>query len=171
MKKQLQLFLSREDESAFTALLKESVPRVVFLNDNVWPGAPDTRESIEECTSGRVYLFEGPPELLPTARRRTGELEGPTSGCVVQVLRPLLKEGVLLSGRVAVGFDDGNYTMKLFASRVWKCTKQLGVLGVLRPDGSIDKHYLVGRHLIQQLKKGSARIADRATGLPYALVN
>jgi len=170
MTKQLQLFLNSEDEKCFTTALRKSVSGISFLNDNVWLNVPDTRGGIEDCASGRVYLFSRPLCCLPTARRKTGELEGPISGCVIQILRSLLKDGVLLSGRVAVGFNAADNEMKLFVSKVWQCVSRLGERGVLRPDGGIDKNYLVGHHLIKQVREGTLHIADRATGIPYELV-
>jgi len=170
MKKQIQLFLNHEDEIQFTAMLVRAVPGMVFLNDNVWPSIPDQRNGIEDCSSGRVYLFEGPLDILPTKKRKAGDLEGPTSGCVVQVLRPRVKEGVIFSGRVATGFDDADGRMKSFVSKIWKCLEQVGIRGVLTPGGEVNRNYLIGKNLVEELKGGSVCIADRATGIQMRLL-
>lgn len=170
MNKQLQLFLSLEDEIRWSGILKASIPALKFLNDNVWAGAPEERKGLEFCLSGRVYLFNGDVNCLPTRIRKTGETEGPISGCVVQVIRPALTENnTLLSGRVAAGFDANDYEMKSFVTKIWQTLKELGELGVVRPDGDIDKHYLVGADLFSKIKAGNLKIADRATKLPYVL--
>ena len=171
LKQQLQLFLSLEDETRWSGILRASIPTIKFLNDNVWAGPPDERPGIENCLSGRVYLFDRDINCLPTIIRKTGETEGPISGCVVQVLRPaLLEDNTLLSGRVAVGFDTNDPRMKSFVSRIWVTLKNLGFLGVLRPDGEIDKNYLVGKDLHSRVQRGEFQIADRATKLPYKIL-
>lgn len=167
IKKQLQLFLTERDETALSRCLVDAVPGITFLNDNVWPEHPDCRNAIEECKSGRVYLYLGLLEELPTGTRKDGQLEGPIAGCVIQILRPRWIDGVLLSGRVAVGYFEGDTHMKDFVSVVWKCVKKLGKVGVVRPDGRIDKNYLVGEDTQTRVEKGEFTIADRAIRMPY----
>lgn len=170
MKKQLQLFLTRDDESELSRLLKTEFSDLRFLNDNVWRETPDCQDGIENCDSGRVYLYRGSLDQLPTARRKTGEIEGPIAGCVIQILRSLEMNDVLLSGRVAAGFDDNDLEMRQFASIVWKCVKSVGTQGVVRPDGRTDKNYLVGRHARVAAVEGLIRIADRAVRMEYVPV-
>ncbi|REJ64953.1 MAG: hypothetical protein DWQ31_19835 [Planctomycetota bacterium] len=167
MKKQLQLFLTPDDEVELSAILKEEVPGIQFLNGNLWQEYPDCRDGIEYCETGIVYLYFGSLEQLPTMRRKDGRVEGPTAGCVIQVLRPIVKDEVLLSGRVAVGIDDDDDHMRDFVSRVWRCVRSVGKIGVVRPDGKIDKHYLVGHHARKTVADGMIKIADRAVGLHY----
>jgi hypothetical protein len=172
MKKQVQLFLSLEDEIRWSRILKMSISNIKFLNDNVWTGPPDERQGIENCLSGRVYLFDGELESLPTIVRRTGEIEGPISGCVVQVIRPaLLEDNTLLSGRVAAGFETNDARMKALIAKIWESLKTLGSMGVLRPDGEIDTNYLVGTDLHSRVKRGEFQIADRATKLSYKILD
>lgn len=167
MQKQLQLFLDSEDEADLSKLLANRFPGIRFLNDNVWKAAPDCQEGIEKCGSGRVYLYNGSLEEIPTIRRRNGDLEGPTAGCVVQILRTIEKEGVLLSGRIAISIGDNDHEMRDFAKGVWTCVTKVGKVGVLRPDGKVDKHYLVGRHARKKVEDGEIKIADRAVGMTY----
>ncbi len=47
--------------------------------------------------------------------------------------------------------------------------KKIGEIVVRRPDGKIDKHYLVGRHAKQAVVDGLLVIADRAVGIEYEL--
>ena len=147
--------------------MKVELPEIRFLNDNVWAERPDCRGGIEDCGSGRVYFYLGPLESLPTGRRKSGELEGPIAGCVIQMLRSRCAGTVLLSGRVAVGFDNGNEGMRLFVAKVWKCVRCVGRLGVQRPDGKIDKNYLVGHFARRDVADGVVTIADRAVGMQY----
>lgn len=171
MQKQLQVFLMASDESRLSRLLKEDVPRIHFINDNVWPDTVDCRDGIESCDSGRVYLYQGDIQRLPTKRRKNGELEGPAAGCVVQVLRPRRRDGMLLSGRIAAGFDETDATMRRFVKAVWKCVREVGVLGVTRPDGRVDKNYLVGLDAKKLAGNGEIRIADRTLGIQYMPVD
>lgn len=170
MIKQLQLLLDREDEADLSIRLTNSFPGIRFLNDNVWKDAPDCQDAIENCSTGRVYLYNGMLEKLPTFRRKNGDLEGPTAGCVIQILRSREKEGVLLSGRIAISFDDDDDQMRDFANGVWKCVKNSGKIGVLRPDGWVDKKYLVGNHARSKVEVGKIQIGDGATKMIYDVV-
>ncbi len=167
MKKQLQLFLALADEIQLSACLKAEIPGIVFLNDNVWTASPDCRDGIEECDTGRVYLYAFPLETLPLAGRKNGDLEGPIAGCVVQILRTTEKDRILLSGRIAAGIDDHDDQMRRIVDNVWTCLRHVGKAGVVRPDGRIDRNYLVGHHALRLLKEKSLRIADRAIGMYY----
>jgi hypothetical protein len=171
MKKQLQLFLAFDDERRLSDILKSEIPNVRFLNGNVWVEKPDVKDGIEYCESGIVYLYAGDLDALPTMRRKDGRLEGPAAGCVVQILRPLIQDGVLLSGRVAAGFKDDDSAMSDFVSKVWNCVMKIGRLGVLRPDGRKDRNYLVGEHVKKMKSSNELRIADRAIGMFYELVS
>ena len=170
MNKQVQLFLNLEDETRWTRILKASIPTIKFLDDNVWEGSPNVQSGIETCRSRLVYLFDGDLDSLPTLIRKSGETEGPTSGCVIQVIRPLIREeNTVLSGRVAVGFDTNDVHMKTFVTKVWASLKALGHLGVVGPDGTINKNYLVGNDLQSRVRLGEITIADRATKIPFTI--
>ncbi len=54
------------------------------------------------------------------------------SGCVFQLIRSREQEGLLLSGRIAIGFDDDDEQMRDFVKGVWKCVSEIGEVGVLR---------------------------------------
>lgn len=169
MKRQLQLFISPDDEIELSCLLQSEFPDIIFLNGNVWSYRPECRSGIESCESGIGYLFNGTLDKLPTITRADGRLEGPVAGCVVQVLRPKTDGGLLLSGRVAAGYDDADSDMRDFVGRVWKCVRALGKEGVIRPDRKLDKHYLVGRNAASEVIAGRYRLADRAVRLLYEL--
>ena len=171
MKRQIQTFLTQEDESTLSKILKGEFVGIKFLNDNVWPQRPDTRDGIEMCDSGRVYIFDGELDEIPTFVRKSGELEGPAAGCVIQILRSSLADGTLRSGRIAAGIDDQDHQMREFVQKVWKCLKEIGEIGVRRPDGDIDKHYLVGRSAKQAVADGELVIADRAVGMKFELIS
>lgn len=168
MKKQLQMFLTLEDEVLLSECLRCEIPGILFLNDNVWTVSPDCRSGIEDCHTGRVYLFASHLEQLPIARRKNGDLEGPIAGCVIQLLRTIEENGVLLSGRVAAGIDDDDDDqIRDLVDKVWKCVKRVGRVGVVRPDGKTDRNYLVGYHAKKLFADNSVRIADRAIRMNY----
>lgn len=100
MNKQLQLFLTRCDEEQLSLLLREEIAALLFLDGNVWPDCPDCRGSIGQCDTNIVYLYCRPLDELPTLRRKDGWLEGPVAGCVIQILRSIEKDKILLSERV-----------------------------------------------------------------------
>jgi hypothetical protein len=94
-------------------------------------------------------------------------LEGPISGCVVQLLRCRCDDTVLLSGRVAAGIDDGDQWMQSFVAVVWHNVLRTGRRGVVRPDGQIDRNYLVGNDAREKVVSGDLQIADRAVRMLY----
>ncbi len=167
MKKQLQLFFAPDDEIELSKCLKVEIPGISFLDDNVWSGSPDYRQGVEDCDTGRTYLYSGQRAKLPTAPRKNGEIEGPIAGCVVQMLRATEQEGVLFSGRVAAGISDDDKAMRDFVDKVWKCVRSVGKVGVVRPDGRTDKNYIVGHHALRLIAVGKLRIADKLIGMHY----
>ena len=58
--------------------------------------------------------------------------------------------------------------MKSFVSRVWTTLKDLGQIGIVKPDGEMDRNYLVGHNLFKDFRNCRIKIADRATGLSYS---
>ena len=169
MTKQVQIFFTPEDEAEFSRVLVENVEGLHFLDDNVWLDSPDSRNGIEECSSGRAYLYSGDLEQLPTRRRTDGRLEGPVAGCVIQVLRSQASDQVLRSGRLAAGVADDDAGMRDFVVNVWKLAKRVGKVGVLRPDARVDKNYLVGNAARRAVSDGDLVIADRSVGIYYKL--
>ena len=129
MKKQLQLFLLSSDEAALTKLLLEQRPGLQFLDDNVWSShAPAVATSIDRCSSPFVYLWDRSiVDPLPTMRRQDGQLVGPASGVVIQLIRSRFSGDSLLSGRIAVGIgtDDSERDSKMtsLAKETWKIVK------------------------------------------------
>jgi hypothetical protein len=171
VKRQLQLLLTTMDQAQLSHFLREQVPGLRFLDDNVWASRPVTRSGIEACSTGRVYLYNQPLDSLPTITRPNGELEGPTAGCVIQLLRPVQREHVLFSGRIAVGHLDTDTAMRDFVQSVWKCVRRVGRIGVLRPDGRVDRNYLVGADAGHKHLDGVLEIRDRATEMLYQPAN
>lgn len=169
MKKQVQVFLNEDDEALLSRSITCHVPGVHFLNDNVWAQYPDIKEDLHLCDSGRVYLFDGDINDLPLRCRADGRIEGPISGCVIQFLRCRREGTLLLSGRLAVGFDRHDTNMKRFASRVFDCLKSISLVGVTNPEGHIDEHYCVGQDTRRAVEANELQLADRGTRLRFAL--
>ena len=167
MKRQIQTFFTVEDEFELSRMLNESSSELHFLDDNVWDGTPKVEAGIQACASGRAYLYPGRLADLPTRARSDGALEGPIVGCVVQVLRCRLLGDVLQSGRIAASSDDEDSRMLEFISKVWKLAKRIGRLGVVRPDGRLDKSYLLGSGARRAVLDGELIISDRSVGIYY----
>ncbi len=169
--KQLQVFMTEHDESEFSELLKRNISGIMFIDDQVWANTPVVREDIVSCQTGRVYLYNRQIEDLPTIRRKDGQIQGPISGCVIQFLRCIIKNGQLRSGTIGVGYNKDDLSMKDFVTRVWRILKSMGKIGVRRMDGIVDKHYLVGKDARDQVLQGDLEIADRSViGLRYELI-
>lgn len=169
MKKQIQLFLTTRDEERLSELLSAAIESISFINDNVWRESPDYKEGITQCDSGRVYLYGGDRQSLPIRRRKAGDVEGPTAGCVIQLLRPKAVGNELHSGRLAAGIDEKDVFMRDFVNDVWKTLRKIGTRGVVRPDGRTDRQYLVGADARNRALEGQLRLLDRAIGMPYTI--
>ena len=85
MTRQIQCFLSAEDEVAFSIALLVVRPRLVFVDGNRWETrAPLLASSIATCTSWWVFLWDqGIVESLPFHTRKDAKFEGSTAGLVV----------------------------------------------------------------------------------------
>lgn len=160
MKKQKLLFLIPEDESQFSRELKACIPNILFLNDNVWNNRPDCRGGIEQCDSGRAYLYGGDLSELPTIRRNVGDIQGPASGCVIQFIRSKVVDEELVSGEIGVGFNASDTHMKEFVSQVWKCLLRCTTTGVARADGTIDNHFCIGPAAKRQACADEIQLVD-----------
>lgn len=121
-KKQIQIFMNRRDEQEFTHSLLLSYPSIRILDGNIWPTSnPKICESINLCSDTVVYLWnEELSSDLPSIRRPDGRFEGPISGVVIQFARCIEKNGMLLSGRIAAGYDTNNTRYAMFVNDVFK---------------------------------------------------
>ena len=119
---QRQTFMTAVDEQAFSDLMRARRPRLCVLDDNAWPGSePVVRGDIPSCKAHNVYLWD-PAAFphLPTVIDSHGRLQGPQVGPVVQVLRSrYAAPDLLLAGRVAAGWNDGDGAAAAFAKDVW----------------------------------------------------
>lgn len=180
--KQLQLFLVSEDEQAFTQSLRAIRRKVVFLDGNVWSASePLVASSIEDCGSRLVYLWD--QELvfpLPTITRGDGRLEGPISGVVVQLVRSLVREDVLLSGRVAAGTGGVEnaleLSMRAFIGDIWNVLREVAPVRLDSVDTSsgvvlhsLVPNYRAGRHAAAWVEgKPERQFKDRSTSNFFA---
>lgn len=169
MKSQIQLFLTKKDEENISKLIQSKFDIIHFLDDNVWAKSPVSRKGIECCSSMRCYLYNRDISTLPTYTRNDGSVEGPVSGCVLQILRSKLdKENILYSGRLAVGFQN-DPLMKVFYNQVYDIVKKNTYLGVQRMDGAFDKNYRVGYDAADKVKSSILKLADSGTKIPFLL--
>lgn len=162
MIKQVQLFLSLEDEEAFSSAVRAVRPRMVVVDDSRWSTAsPPIVSSIAACSSGFAFLWDqGIVERLPFLAREDGGFEGPQTGVVIEFSRSRWKDNVLLSGRLAVSVSTGvsgrlvAEAMGQFALDVWKAMKAITapVMAVDPSSGSVLREkvteYRAGHHAI-----------------------
>ena len=165
--RQLQLFLTPEDEAVLSSQFLSAIPDLIFLDDSVWPVHPVQRPAIQDCVSGFSYLYPGDIDALPRITRKDGQMEGPISGCVVQFWRPTLKGTEMRSGRIASGIESNDARMSGIVNTLFKIVRKYGTIGVVRPDGDVDKNYLVGKHARELAERGDIVLVDGAVGMPY----
>lgn len=128
MIKSMYFFLDEEDEKGISIELMNKYNNIIFLDDSLWEDDIQYAESIDKCKKKHCYIWNKSvyPEL-PTEIRSNGLISGPTSGIVVQMERSFINEnGMLLSGRLAVGFDDENLEFKKFINTFWKIVRRIG---------------------------------------------
>jgi hypothetical protein len=131
MIKQVQLFLSLEDEATLSQALLAARPRVAFVDGARWSTfVPPLAPSISECKSMRVALWDRDVvQTLPYFARKDGQFEGPMTAVVLELARSILQEELILSGRLSAstGGSDIQLTaaMDKFASDAWKIMKSI----------------------------------------------
>lgn len=131
-RKQLEFFMLHEDEEEFSFNLKNEFKEIVFFDDNVWEDSPEMVDSIDKCQTGYCYIWNRTicPDL-PTIQRKDGQIQGPSSGIVIQFQRCRIDENKnLLSGRIAIGYDSANEELHEFVSSVWRILKKTTIMGV-----------------------------------------
>ena len=146
MKKQLSTFLLREDEDALSVALRAARPTILFVDDSVWPSTiPPAHDSIVGCSSPLVFIWDREMfPKLPSRERPDGRFDGPSSGVVFQVCRSLLKENILLSGRVAIGWENASDEFQQLVKVVFSALRKLTRAAVWDANGKDDPQYRVG---------------------------
>jgi hypothetical protein len=119
---QRQTFMTPTDERLFCDLLRAKRPRLRVLDGHVWQGSePAVCVDIPSCRTNQAGLWD--PEAfphVPTIVDSHGQVVGPQTGPVVQVLRSVYAApDLLLAGRVASGWHDGDDAAAAFAKDVW----------------------------------------------------
>lgn len=168
--KQVQIFMTPRDEETFSAALAEARPLATFVDDSSWPTrTPPVKGSIHLCESRHVYLWDrGVVPELPTVPGFDGRVAGPSSGPVIQFSRSILKEDLLLSGRVAAGIYHHNplfAEMNAFIKTVWRVLKKLtspDLVAVAQFSGEVInprvRGYLVGPDAVAWCRADAARL-------------
>ncbi|MDP3857568.1 MAG: hypothetical protein Q8Q73_07390 [Stagnimonas sp.] len=138
-------FFLEEDEVALSASLAGVLPSLRFLDDNRWESdAPVWRDTIEDCRSRFVFLWDSAKLThLPTAMV-SGKLQGPSSGVVIQFMRSKVVDGALLSGQMGVSYSEP--WVGTFWRTVLREAKRLSAakLQTECSDASVIATYLVG---------------------------
>lgn len=178
-KKQIQVFMTPNDESSYSAALRKLEADIVFLDGNVWDAeAPVVFESIERCTQGIAYLWNRRLfPSLPTISRSDGRREGPISGVVIQFVRSRVSGDLLLSGRIAAGYDDSNEEYARFIKAVFDTLKSHARKDLTAIDPATNEairdhvpEYVVGLDAASRFKEGQLRLfKDRSTDTFFRL--
>ncbi|GAA2444915.1 hypothetical protein [Streptomyces glaucus] len=131
--RQVPLLLLPEDEARLLRAIRDKHREVVLLDNVPWRSAdePPVRESIGDCGNIVTLWHPGIHPVLPVDTRVDGTVFGPSSGPVIQWIRSLRKEAVVLTaGRWAAAVDKASDPdMAAFVGSVWKvlngCTTNL----------------------------------------------
>ncbi len=165
MKKQVQTFLLPEDEGALSQALRETRPSIRFVDDSVWPSeSPPAHESIAQCSSPWSFIWDTDlfPQL-PSRQRPAGRFDGPSSGVVFQVCRSRLDDSVLLSGRVAIGWEDTRDEFRDLVRLVFGTLRSFARPAVWASTGGKAPEYRVGPAASEWRKTEGHVLCDRAT--------
>ncbi len=131
MMKQVQLFLSQEDEVALSAALLGVRPELVFVDGSRWEtSTPALASSIANCKSFYTFLWDQSiVKSLSSGARSDGQFDGPRAGFVIEISRSRMQDNLMLAGRIAVsiGGSDARLVsdMKAFYADVWKVLKKM----------------------------------------------
>jgi hypothetical protein len=161
--KAASVFFSPSDEIRLEIELRRTIPAIRFVDGSLWEGvSPPIGESLSACRSAIVFLWDKdacpslPHQVLPDGRVR-----GPTSGVVVQYVRPILKDGVLASGHLAIGYEKSNTAISMLFQRVWKILRGLNAGSLMSVDRDLGvvlqrqiKNYIVGPGAIDSAAAG-----------------
>jgi hypothetical protein len=128
-KKSQCFFLSKNDEKSFEDQLKLHFQNIRFIDGVRWPSpTPPAKHSISDCSSNTVFLWENElVPILPFKPLESGLFQGPSSGVVIQFSRCRLKDGILESGDIGIGYNASNKGIADFVAGVWKCLKKLNI--------------------------------------------
>jgi hypothetical protein len=128
-KKNSPLFFCERDELDFGMALKEFIPDIQFVDGSLWEdNSPPVRPSIHECRERIVFLWSRTAcPTLPYKTLSDGKIHGPTSGVVIQYMRCVLKDPVLLSGDIGIGYEKQDIAIAGFVKSVWKVMKSMNV--------------------------------------------
>jgi hypothetical protein len=126
-KKSLTLFFSAKDEKQFEADAKKLVSTICFVDGSVWQTTtPNVKHSLAACQSRIVYLWD--PKACPNLPFQSlgdGGARGPTSGVVIQYIRPHCDGNVLTSGDMGIGYEKDNVAIAQFVKDVWKVAQAM----------------------------------------------
>jgi len=162
--KNLPLFLSSLDESRFEAELGKAVPAIGFIDGAVWKcTTPPMKTSLAECQSGIVYLWDRCAcPRLPYQTLDDGRARGPTSGVVIQYIRSIYRDGVLMSGDIGIGYDKQNAPIVEFVKKVFKVVRAINACTLEsfdRKTGDVleteIKEYIVGAGAVELVLAGA----------------
>jgi hypothetical protein len=120
--KNTPLFMSASDETLFEEQLRRTIPGICFLDGSLWEDArPPIKQSLADCHSSIVFLWDRDTcPQLPHQLLADGRARGPTSGVVIQYIRPASRDGILASGDIGIGYDKNDVGVSTFVTRVWK---------------------------------------------------
>jgi hypothetical protein len=162
IKASLPLFFSQTDEKQFELAVRKLIPEFNVVDGAVWPTTkPNIKSSLAACESNIVFLWD--PKTcpsLPFLERPDGRAEGPTSGIVIQYIRPRRDAKILTSGEMGIGYKRKDEVMAKFVKTVWEVAKSMNSAALCSFDKKTDqilkehiRMYVVGPDTVRLSKE------------------
>ena len=169
--RQRQIFMTPADEDAFCEVLRAKRPKLRILDDNVWPGStPVMRVSVSACETRFAYVWD--PEICPdilTSIDSHGRLCGGVRP-LLQFERSWIRDGVLLAGRLAAGFETASeeaFVRDAFAALRRTCQDRVAATGATTPASM----FTAGRDAAARAREGEFVLGSRSTGAHFVPMN
>jgi hypothetical protein len=176
IKENLPLFFSETDEKQFEVAARKLIPEFNVVDGAVWPTTkPNVKSSLATCESNIVFLWD--PKAcpsLPFLERPDGRAEGPTSGVVIQYIRPRRDAKILTSGEMGIGYKRKDGAMAKFVKTVWEVVKFMNSAALCSFDKKtgqiLEKHirmYVVGPDTVRLSKEEGVLLKHFAADVFY----
>ena len=134
MKASIEPLFTERDERAFSRLLKEALPNIIFLDRHAWEKPKlQSWDSIDQCKTAYTYIWNRPAKLRGAEIVDHRDLRWPETGPSIQFLRSRSDSNFLHAGSMSAGIDDDDPARQVmvdFIKLVWKIAKKFAPVRV-----------------------------------------
>lgn len=136
--KRQSYFFSPQDDAEFSRLLRAAYPQLRFRDGQSWNAQDEVpyRDGIESCDSGLAYIWN--PAIFPEVPCKliNGQMQGASTGYVIQFGRCRIKDGRIGWGQMAASFDAASSVEKQYMEKVFRILKKLNANSIRVVDAS-----------------------------------